>query len=379
MLIGVDASRIDTQRLTGTERYSREVIASLIRQGGTHRFRLYTRATERVGASVLEISGAHAHRVEWRPIAVRRLWTHLGLGGVLKSNPPDALFVPAHVLPAGFRGGALSRIRSVVTIHDCGFKYFPSAHPVLQRAYLDWSTRFAVRHASMIIADSQATQRDLAQYYGADPARVRVAYPALMPLASVSDSESERLLGGHGLNGISYAVHIGTQQPRKNLRRLIEAWQMANVPDASLVIAGGGGWGGEDLRAAVAHAGLTGRVHLLGYITDAERSALLKHARAYVFPSLYEGFGFGVLEAQAFGLPVTCSNTSSLPEVAGDAALLFDPQSTSAMATAITQVMTDDAQRAMLRERGHKNLQRFSWNSCAATVLDALTGAGASA
>jgi glycosyltransferase involved in cell wall biosynthesis len=180
-----------------------------------------------------------------------------------------------------------------------------------------------------------------------------------------------------------YALYVGTLQPRKNLRRLIQAWRVlldapAPLPSRSsaplLILAGAKGWGSEDLEGELAALGLAGPVRFTGYISDTEKSALLRGARAFAFPSLYEGFGFPVLEAQSVGVPVVCSNTSSLPEVAGEAALLVNPLDVPALVAALRQAMCDEAVRARLIAAGHRNVSRFSWDECAKVVLDLLNG-----
>lgn len=376
MLIGIDASRAIATRLTGTERYSREVIAAMIRSAPQHRYRLYLREGDEVAreAFLSSLQG----EVEPVVFGPSRLWTHIGLSNEIAARPPEALFVPAHVLPAGMaRADLRNKIRAVATVHDLGYKHFPQAHPPQQRALLDLGTRFTVSNAHVVIADSEATKRDVIALYGVPESAVRVAYPGPMPLVEVSAAQVDATLKKFGMtNRRPFALHIGTLQPRKNLRRLVQAWARlpAAMRDAQLVLAGGAGWGDEaaQLRCEVDALGLTQRVVFTGYISDLEKSALLCAAQIYVFPSLYEGFGFPVLEAQSASVPAACSNTSSLPEVAGDAALLFDPMRVDAIAEAITKAMSDDALRARLVDAGHANRARFSWQSCAATVIHAL-------
>jgi glycosyltransferase involved in cell wall biosynthesis len=310
------------------------------------------------------------------------LWTHIGLSNEITTRPPDALFVPAHVLPAAMARADLRRtVRAVATVHDLGFKHFPQAHPLQQRAYLDLGTRFTVSNAQVIIADSEATKRDVVAFYGAKESSVQVAYPGPMPLPEVSAQEIDQALMKHGLSmRRPYALHIGTLQPRKNLRRLLQAW--ARLPsamrDVQLVLAGGAGWGDEaaQLRCDAESLGLSQRVLFTGYISDLEKAALLRAASVYALPSLYEGFGFPVLEAQSAGVPVACSNTSSLPEVAGDAALMFDPTHIDGIADALAKLMSEDALRRRIIDAGYANLARFSWSSCAETILKALTEIG---
>lgn len=376
VLIGIDASRAVTAQFTGTERYSREVIAAMIGCAPQHRFRLYFRednAVER-NAFLLSLPGD----VEPAVFGPSRLWTHIGLSNEIATRPPDALFVPAHVLPAAIaRTDLRSKIRAVTTVHDLGYKHFPQAHSRQQRTLLDLGTRFTVSNAHVIIADSEATKRDVMAFYGVQESAVHVVYPGPMPLVDVSATDMDATLKRFGLSARRpLALHVGTLQPRKNLRRLVQAWARlpAAMHDAQLVLAGGAGWGNEakQLRRDVELLQLSQRVIFIGYISDLEKSALMRASHAYVFPSLYEGFGFPVLEAQSTGVPVVCSNTSSLPEVAGDAALLFDPTNIDAIVDAIAQAMSDEALRRRLSAAGHTNLARFSWSACAAVILDAL-------
>jgi glycosyltransferase involved in cell wall biosynthesis len=373
VLIGIDASRVTGVRLTGTERYARAVIGALMALAPRHRFRLYLRQP------LDEEGWPNEQSAERIVLTLPRLWTHLALGRALLASPPDALFIPAHVLPFSFaHPGLRRRVRSVVTIHDAGYRHFPTAHPLAQRLYLDLSTRFALRFAGAVVVDSEVTRSDLLRFYGraAEQAKIVVAHPGPLPLPAISEAEAQCILARLGLTGDSpYVVHVGTLQPRKNLRRLIRAWARLTrdpgLANARLVLAGGAGWGREDLWAEIV-AGAQGAVMLTGYVSDAEKAALLRGARAYVFPSLYEGFGFPVLEAQAAGLPLACSRTPALLEVAGQAALYFDPFDEVEMAAVLRTIMTDEALRRHLVAAGWHNVRRFSWQTCAQTILSQL-------
>jgi glycosyltransferase involved in cell wall biosynthesis len=296
------------------------------------------------------------------------------LGLEVALHPPDVLFVPSHVIPLWTRPAA------AVTVHDLGFLHFPEAHPRAQRWYLDWSSRHNARLAQRVIADSEATKQDLVTHYGVRPDRILVAYPGCDPdLSPVADADViaavKRRFGIHG----DYFLHIGTLQPRKNLARLIQAF--ANLQPAAaedkiqLVLAGKRGWLYDELLHQVRRLDLTGRVLFPGYLTPADKSALLSGAQAYVFPSLYEGFGFPVLEAQGCGTPLICANSSSLPEVAGDAALLVDPLDVDGLTQAMLRLQEDTSLRADLVARGLRNRKRFSWQRCAEAVMGALESA----
>jgi glycosyltransferase involved in cell wall biosynthesis len=354
MHIGIDASRATVARRTGTEHYARRLIEALLAQDG-HRYTLYFRDAPPAGA----FTGA-----EQRVIPFPRLWTHLRLSYELLTRPrPDVLFVPAHVLPLAHP------LPSVVTVHDLGYRHFPEAHPARQRLYLDWSTRFSARAATRVLADSHATQRDLERFYGVPAEKVSVVYPGLDEGLQRVDSAAVR--ARYGLPP-DYLLHVGTLQPRKNLARLIEAAGRlrGQWPGLQLVLAGQAGWqAGPLLAQARAHADF---VRLLDYVPETDLAALLSGARVFVFPSLYEGFGFPVLEAMACGTPVVCANTSSLPELAGEAALLVDPLDTEALAAAISRVLAEPALAQNLVVRGHEQSQKFSWADAARQTVRVL-------
>jgi glycosyltransferase involved in cell wall biosynthesis len=174
-----------------------------------------------------------------------------------------------------------------------------------------------------------------------------------------------------------YILHVGTLQPRKNLIRLIEAMQairhaqrQVGIRNLTLVLAGQPGWlSAPVLAKAREHSDV---VRLLGYVPDEDLAGLYSGARAFVFPSLYEGFGFPVLEAMACGTPVICSDTSSLPELVGEAALLVDPTDTSALASAVARVLSEDNLRAALVEKGFVQARKFSWDRTARETLEVL-------
>lgn len=361
LTIGIDASRALSAAPTGTEGYSCHLIRALLpRLNARYRTQLYFRAAPDPDA----FPGA-----ELRVIPFPRLWTHVRLAWEMMRHAPDLLFVPAHVLPP------VRPKRTLVTIHDLGYRYFPEAHPRRQRLYLEWSTRWNARVASHILADSHATRDALAQEYGIAATKITVAYPGYdSDLAPVRDAGTlAAVQARYGVPG-PYILFIGRLQPRKNLVRLIEAFARLapDRPDLSLVLAGPAGWLAEPIRMRVQALGLEGRVLFPGYVAEADKAALLSGAQVFAYPSLYEGFGFPVLEAQACGVPLLASNTSSLPEVVGDGGLLVDPLDTSAIAAGLTRLLDDVMLRRTLVALGSANLRRFSWETTASVVLSVI-------
>jgi len=365
MLIGIDTSRAVIGQRTGTENYSLNLIRHLLTLGGGHRYRLYFTRPPSLGLF------PPMANCEFRVMPFPRLWTHLRLSLEMIRRPPDVLFIPAHVLPI------LHPRASVVTIHDLGYLYFPRAHRPLDRLYLDLSTRFNARAAAHLIADSIATKRDLAECYGVDAAKITVAYPGYDATAfrPVRDETAIEVVKARYGIASEYILFVGTIQPRKNLVRLIEAFanlQTCKLANLQLVIAGKRGWLYEGIFQRVEKLGLEGQVVFMGYVAEQDLPALFSGAKLFAFPSLYEGFGLPILEAMACGTPVVCSNASSLPEVAGDAAILVDPLDVEELAAAMERVLRDKELQAEMIERGFEQAKRFSWEKCAQETLAVL-------
>ncbi len=366
MLIGIDASRAALAQRTGTENYALYLIRAMIAQGRAHRFRLYF--NQRPASDLF----VQSEQVEWRVIPFPRLWTHARLAWDVWRDPPDVLFVPSHVLPL------VHPRRCVATVHDLGYLHYPQMHTPAARWYLDWSTRFNARVARRIIADSQATRDDLIHFYHTPADKIVVAYPAgVEDYAPVVDPQTLDRIRERYHTGRDYFLYVGTLQPRKNLETLIRAFSrlvaQGSLPTSvKLVLVGKRGWYYESLAELVRATALEERIVFTGYAPAKDLPALLSGAIAYVLPSWYEGFGLPVLEAMACQTPVICSNVSSLPEVAGDAALLFDPHSIEELAGMMRRLYKDEALRRELVRRGSGQVSRFSWRQCARQVLDAL-------
>ncbi|MFN8452245.1 MAG: glycosyltransferase family 1 protein [Anaerolineae bacterium] len=354
MRLAIDASRTTVARVTGTERYALEMIRALIRLNTADDITLYFRDAPPVDHILV------TPQVHYRVLPFPRLWTHLRFAAELWRTRPDLTWVPAHALPALFPG------RAAVTVHDLGYRLFPDAHPPLQRLYLDLTTRASAARASVVLADSQATADDLTRFYGTPASKIRVVYPGV-DAPPIGDVDAVRRK--YGLPE-RYFLFLGTLQPRKNIARIVQAfarWRSAHSDDpTALVLAGGRGW----LYDPAWTAGVDG-VILPGYVDEVDKGALYAGALALVFPSLYEGFGFPALEAMHCGTPVICSRTSSLPELAGDAALLVDPLDVEAIAGAMGRLSDDETLRAALRSRGYDQAKKFTWDAAARAALRA--------
>ncbi|HAL62153.1 MAG TPA: glycosyltransferase family 1 protein, partial [Chloroflexi bacterium] len=251
MLVGIDASRATSPQRTGTENYSLYLIRHLLALNA-QRYRLYFNAAPPPRLF------PQSDNWEARVMPFPRLWTHLRLSWEMACRPPDLLFVPAHVIP-------LIHPRSVVTVHDLGYIYYPQAHRPFDRLYLDLSTRFNASVASQIIADSEATKNDLVREYGVPEERITVVYPGCNLEPVIDETGWERVRERYHLPD-RYILHLGTLHPRKNILRLLEAFQSlaGDFPDLHLVLAGKKGWLYEEILHKA--EGLGGRVHFPGYI-----------------------------------------------------------------------------------------------------------------
>lgn len=357
--IMIDASRSTVPRLTGTEYYSRQLIYHLIDQSekrsDPHEFTLCYR--DDPADDLIPLS----YHVDSRVMPFPRAWTHARFAAEIWRLRPDVTFVPAHTLPFVFPGNA------VVTIHDLGYKHFPEAHTTIQRTYLDWTTRYSAMRATLILADSEATAEDLGRFYDVPRSKIRVVYPGV---ARPSDNAPPNLFDKYNIPS-RYFLFIGTLQPRKNIQRIIQAfdmWQGAN-PNTKfgLVLAGKKGWLFDETWAQGVD-----NVYFTGYIDEADKGALLRQAVALVFPTLYEGFGFPVVEAMMCGTPVIASNTSSLPELVGNAGLLVNPLEAKEIAAAMDVLTQNELLRRKLRVKGLVKTKQFNWQTAAAQALAAL-------
>jgi glycosyltransferase involved in cell wall biosynthesis len=356
--IAIDASRTTRAQRTGTENYALQLIRALLALGDPScTYTLYFRDAP---PADLFPSGPS---IKAAVIPFPRLWTHLRFATALGRARPTVTFVPAHTLPILFPG------RAVVTVHDLGYRYFPQAHTRFSGLYLDWTTRFSALRATHVIADSQATKADLGRFYGIRSEKVSVIYPGVAKMARAGEAQIQAVREKYHLPR-RYLLFLGTIQPRKNIARLIEAFQHwrreSGDAEVGLVLAGRTGWLQNDLLLDVPGVCVT------GYIADADVAALYSGAAALMFPSLYEGFGFPVVEAMQVGTPVLTSKTSSLPEVAGDAALLVDPLDTAAIAQGIARLVNDTALRADLVARGYRQAAQFTWEAAARATLNVL-------
>ena len=352
--LAIDASRAGAAQKTGTEWYSREIIRALAELRPRPRMTLYLR----LGQVAERGPGLRS-----RAVRVPRLWTHLGLSAALLRDRQDALFVPAHVLPL-YHPRA-----SVVTIHDLGYLVEPEAHTRQRRVMLDLTTRWSAHSARRVIAVSEQTKADLVARYKVEPGRIDVIHHGLdhERFRPRPPAEVVPRLAKLGVRQ-PYVLFLSTLQPRKNVMRLIEAFEGLGQDDLTLVLAGRSGWLAAEIERRISESPARARILRLGHVPDEAVPALYNGAAVFALPSLYEGFGMGVLEAMASGCPVLTSDRSSLPEVAGGAAVLVDPFDSAAIHAGLAEALEPE-RRARLVTAGLQHAAAFTWERAAAETL----------
>ncbi len=270
---------------------------------------------------------------------------------------------------AGFVLPLLSTKPMVVTVHDLTFQLFPAVHERIKRYYFPAMIRLAVGKARTVIAISESTRCDLHRLIPLSRGKsvvTQLAARSMNPL-DLARMSSE----GQGYGG-DYVLFVGTIEPRKNLARLIGAWKSLDADVRSsvrLIVVGATGWLVDPL---VGHLKTTDAIEFRGHVDDAELAGLLQGAMAFVYPSLYEGFGLPVVEAMSLGIPVLTSNIGATREVAEGAAILVDPTSEDAIRAGLTRLISDPSLRQSLATLGRQRAASFSWARTAGQTLELL-------
>lgn len=371
MKIGIDVTAALTQG-GGIGRYTRELVNALVAVDETNRYQFFSAKPP----AVLPVPEPlpRANHVTYRPAPLDerwlyRLWYRLRLPLPVQwvTGRLDLFHSPDFVLPP-----VNGRIPTLLTVHDLSFIHYPHVFPERLVSYLNQVVPWSIGRASHILADSEATRNDLLTIWQVPPEKVTVLYSGVherfLPVTDAQKITAVRQK--YHLAEWPYLLSVGTLQPRKNYQMLIRAFApLANKVPHHLVISGGKGWLYDDMMAEVVRQGLADRVHFIGFVDDADLPALYSEASLFVFPSLYEGFGLPLLEAMGCGTAVLTSNSSSLPEVAGNAAQQLPPDDQSAWTNAMLALLSDPSQRTVLVRAGLNQAKKFSWQESARQLL----------
>lgn len=348
----------------GIGRYVRELTHALARYDKKTPYQLFVS-----GASTSQLPTPLGANFRWRntrisPRWLARLWNRANV------KLPVEVFVGKtqiyhatdFVLPP-----TRSRTRTLLTVHDLSFVQVPEAASPALKAYLDRVVPQSIQRADHILADSQATKDDIIKFYKAPADKITVLLSGVDKHFKPKSDSSMTIRRRYNLPDRPFILSVGTVQPRKNYERVIQALAHLRQSgiDIDYVIAGGKGWLDDPMYQTITKTGMSDHVHLIGFAHDADLPALYSMATCVAFTSLYEGFGFPILEGMACGTPVLTSAISSLPEVAGDAAIMIDPYDLYAIIDGLQRIITDTTLRESLISKGFEQIKNFTWERSA--------------
>lgn len=360
LTIGIDASRANKPQKTGVEWYAWHVIQGLKKELPEDiRVVLYTQ--RRLHGPLSELPKNWTQKIlNWPP---KRLWTQVRLSIEMLKNPPDVLFIPAHVFPI------IHPKKTVMMVHDIAGLTFTEAYNTFERWYSTWSAKHAVSHLWKVITPSEFTKKELQQAFG-NACRTPITviphgYDTVFKPTHNAEAV-KRILATYGVKK-PFIMTIGRIEEKKNTKRLIEAYNALREHGHALqlVLVGKPGYGYEEIKATIAQSPYKADIIEPGWVETKDVPRLLHAAEALVFPSLYEGFGIPMLEAMASGTPVIASKGSSLEEVGGSAAMYVEPHHTKDWTATIEHVLKDKTQRQYMKERGLERVKAYNWERCA--------------
>ena len=362
MNIGIDAHMLGHNE-TGNETYILELVRAFAQQKTGDTFFVYVENPDALPREARD--AAHMRVVTFK--------TRSGVTRLVRELPERAARDGLDVLHISYNAPLMlpAACALVVTIHDVSFEEHPEWFPRTLRAFLKWSVPRSARMARAILTDTECARADLMRLYHLPPEKIAVThYAADARFRPIADAGALQAVRAKYNTSDHFVLAVGNMQPRKNLARLMQAFAQVKRAYAlphKLVLVGQKLWLAQNVLA-VAQA-LGDDVILTGYVPDADLPMLYNAADVFCYPSLYEGFGLPVLEAMACGAAVITSNTSALPEVAGDAAALVNPHSVEELADALYQTLTNAPRRQQLRQKGLARARLFSWERTARQTL----------
>ncbi len=367
MKIAIQASDLDAQRIDGTRVY----ILNLLKYFGVldkkTDFLIYHKDKFNSELTPPTLNNYHFFKIKF-PF----FWTQLRFCWAINREKPAILWMPMHNIPL-LRN---KKIKTIVTIHDLAFKYFPEMFTWKERWKLNFLARLAIRKSDGIITISEASKRDILKFYPQLKAeKIKVIYHGFdrEVFSQKRDLAQESVLKNKLQIQGDYLLYVGAIQPRKNLAVLIEAFEKikatAQYEKLQLVLAGEKAWLWKSVWEKIEKSAYKKDIITPGRINFKELGHLMRGATIFVFPSLYEGFGIPLLEAMASRVPVICARNSSLPEVAGSAALFFEGDNSLELKKQIENILNNEELRRELIEKGEARIKEFSWQKCAQETL----------
>lgn len=381
MILAIDGYEANQKNRVGIGRYAYELLVHMHKQIQNSKLKIENGIQVRVYIPTKPLPDMPTPTSWWqyRVVGPAKFWTFIGLPFALLKDVPRAnvVFSPTHYAPR-FTG-----IPKVISIMDMSFLQYPTLFKRKDLYQLTNWTRDSAIRARKIFTISEFTKHAILKSYRVDDSKVVVTYPGLTMVHKSQRPSFEDVTAKHHISR-HYILSVGTIQPRKNFSKLIEAFALflkenkQKFGTVELVIVGKKGWLYDDILATPARAGIRDQVKFLSFVTDEELSVLYEHALCFALPSLYEGFGLPVLEAMAHGCPVVISDVSSLPEIAGKAAVYVDPNDVANIAKGLlTAVRERNLMQGKSRiTKGLEQVKKFTWEKAARQTLEVLEAVG---
>lgn len=369
MKIAIQAADLDHERIDGTRVYILNLLKYFGALDPASEFLIYHRNKFNP-----ELAPPNFLNYKIKKIFAPIFWTQTRFAAEIWKDRPEVLWMPMHNAPLIRR----KNMKTIVTIHDLAFKYFPQHFPRKDLLKINLLTSLAIKKANGIITISESSKKDILKFYPGTPAqKIKVIYHGFDPevFEKERDFEKEAAIKKRLEVKGKYLLYIGAIQPRKNLQVFIEAFNRLKKDqnlNLSLVLVGEKAWLSENTLKKAKESPYSADIIMPGKLKFDDLGHLCRGASIFVFPSLYEGFGIPPLEAMAAKVPVILANNSSLPEVGGDAALYFDAKNPADLADKIMRVLNDESLRSEMIARGLKQAKKFSWKKCAQETLEYL-------
>lgn len=369
MKIVIQVADLDHSRIDGTRVYILNLLKQFGKLDSESEFLLYHQNDFNPELAPPKFS----NYIE-KKVSAPFLWTQTCFAWKLFFSQADVLWMPMASIPLIRR----KNLQTVVTIHDLAFKYFPEYFPAADLRKLNFFADRAIRQSNKIIAVSEATKKDILKFYPEiDEQKIKVIYHGFSNDVFSAEHDIAReneMKKELGIDG-EYILYSGALQPRKNVEKLIEAYDIYKARSKSnikLVLAGEKAWLWENIEQKAQKSPYPADIIMPGKLKFCDIGHLFRGASVFAHPSLYEGFGITVLEAFAAGVPIIVANNSSLPEVGGEAALYFRSDDANELSLQIERVLTDEKLRAELIAKGREQIKKFSWEKCAKETLEYL-------
>jgi glycosyltransferase involved in cell wall biosynthesis len=361
MNIGIDGYEANTKKRVGIGQYAYQLLCQINKQDNKNTYWVFLPTPP--------ISNMPKEKTNWHYIIGKpgSLWTITQLPNLIKQKTLDLFFSPTHYAPW------FTNIPKIISIMDLSYLHYPEMFKLKDYLQLKYMTQYSIKRAQKVFTISEFTRSEIIKYYRYPEKDIVVTYPGITnskyKISNIKNTDQKL----KSILNTKFILFVGTIQPRKNIERLIDAFEMIRE-NVDLIICGKKGWIFEPIIQRMTNSTKAKRIKWLEFVSDEELFVLYQKAEVFILPSLYEGFGIPVLEAMNFGCPVIVSNISSLPEIVGNAGIYIDPLNSIDIAKGIEKALKlNQAERKELVRLGQEQIKKFSWENSARKIIETFT------